>query len=253
MRANRAPKVLRDAKKWQKTAARGQMRYAREGDTVCVQWMDKKPVTVATTECNATSFDHCHRNSKDAQGHHVALQVKRPACVAAYNEYMGGVDIGDQHLASFELHRPSRRYWKAMFLHLLNLAVTQGYHLFSEYRNANPGAIKRVSTYGTNDFRLAVARQFADIAPDAAVPVALATRQRASSASSEVFNHMPGYDTYSNCRVCKKMSDKVQKTNVICSTCKQPNGHPVRLCFQPDRNCFQRYHSPECADLRNLP
>ena len=51
-----------------------------------------------------------------------------PNLIDAYNHHMGGVDIANQLRASYSAHnRRQKRYWKALFLWLLDLAVTNSY------------------------------------------------------------------------------------------------------------------------------
>ena len=47
-----------------------------------------------------------------------------------------------------------------------------------------------------------------------------------------------------NCKVCYELDKKQMKTPWQCSKCKIP------LCLQLDRNCFQKWHSSECDNLR---
>ena len=39
----------------------------------------------------------------------------KPCCIAAYNRYMGGVDISDRKIYHVSAERPSKRYWKKIF------------------------------------------------------------------------------------------------------------------------------------------
>ena len=36
---------------------------------------------------------------------------QKPKCIAAYNKYMGGVDISDRKVYHVSAERPSKRYW----------------------------------------------------------------------------------------------------------------------------------------------
>ena len=47
-----------------------------------------------------------------------------------------------------------------------------------------------------------------------------------------------------NCRLCYELDKKQLKTPWQCSKCKIP------LCVQLDRNCFQKWHTAACENLR---
>ena len=77
LRANRGPPgPIRQPKPWAKRVSRGDMRYVRDGNIFVIQWMDKKPVRVASTLHCATDSDMCVRNSRDHTAHHVQIEVR---------------------------------------------------------------------------------------------------------------------------------------------------------------------------------
>src|SRR5436190_17411664 len=53
-----------------------------------------------------------------------------PVAIDAYNHYMGGVDIANQHRAAFTtLQHQNHHYWKPLFYGLLDIALTNSYLL----------------------------------------------------------------------------------------------------------------------------
>ena len=64
---------------------------------------------------------------------------EKPNWVAAYNKYMGGVNISDRKIYHVSDERPSRRYWKKIFFKLLNR-----YELYR--RNTDAGQRERITT-----------------------------------------------------------------------------------------------------------
>ena len=54
----------------------------------------------------------------------------KPCCIAAYNRYMGGVDISDRKIYHVSAERPSKRYWKKIFFNLLDMALLNAYELY---------------------------------------------------------------------------------------------------------------------------
>lgn len=71
------------------------------------------------------------RKMKDpVTGNFVSRDVPQPAVVKAYNAFMGGVDKSDQYIAYHCLARKTACYWKTLFYHLLEVAVTNAYILY---------------------------------------------------------------------------------------------------------------------------
>ena len=51
-------------------------------------------------------------------------------CIAAYNKYMGGVDLSDRKIYHVSAERPSKRYWKKIFFNLLDMALFNSLELY---------------------------------------------------------------------------------------------------------------------------
>ena len=54
----------------------------------------------------------------------------KPKCIAAYNKYMGGVDISDRKVYHVSAERPSKRYWKKIFFNLIDVALLNAFELY---------------------------------------------------------------------------------------------------------------------------
>ena len=52
-----------------------------------------------------------------------------PLCIAAYNRYMGGVDLSDRKVYHVAPERSSRRYWKKIFFNIMDLSLLNAYEL----------------------------------------------------------------------------------------------------------------------------
>ena len=64
------------------------------------------------------------RRGRNNQGQYETLDLSLPSAIKAYNRFMGGVDISD-HLISFHrILRRTKKYWKTLFFHLLEVSVT---------------------------------------------------------------------------------------------------------------------------------
>ena len=231
------------------------MRYVRQGDSVCIQWRDCKPVTFVTTMHRATDEGaQCRRRVRNPDtGHHQQVNVQRPQAIADYNSFMGGVDVSDQMIGYYNCLRPTRRYWKTLFFHFIDIAAINARILRSKYREAHPAAIPRSRSYGHSDFVDALIRQLAGIPLNAEVPVTTLGRRSADSALAQRFNHQPAVgENLHNCKVCYQLTGQQKRTRVFCPDCKQ-NGKTTPLCFvvgRQVRNCFARWHSAEFDDFR---
>ena len=56
-------------------------------------WMDKKPVTMLSTLAQADATHTAQRRQRDG----LRVSVQCPDAVVLYNQYMAGVDKGDQY------------------------------------------------------------------------------------------------------------------------------------------------------------
>ena len=124
--------------KWGRKAERGDMRWARTDDILCLQWKDSKPVSMCSTFHCANDTTIARRNSKGKDGKYVRLELKKPKAVDDYNQNMGGVDRSDQLLASYDVLLKSYRWWKTLFFHMVDLAVVNSYILFQAVRERYP-------------------------------------------------------------------------------------------------------------------
>ena len=55
---------------------------------------------------------------------------QKPKCLAADNQYMGGVDISARKIYHVSHERPTKRYWKKVFFNVLDIALLSSYKLY---------------------------------------------------------------------------------------------------------------------------
>ena len=89
---------------------RGETVFCQRGDLVASAWMDKKPVHLLSTLAQADVTHTAQRKQKDGS----RISVQCPDAVVLYNQYMAGVDKGDQlrqyyRVSSFVPRLPSAR------------------------------------------------------------------------------------------------------------------------------------------------
>uniref|UniRef100_A0A668SDX1 PiggyBac transposable element-derived protein domain-containing protein n=1 Tax=Oreochromis aureus TaxID=47969 RepID=A0A668SDX1_OREAU len=111
---------------------RGSIRWIRDGDLLFVKWMDTREVSILSNIHTVYTGDTVLRWQKGEDGERRRVPVPRPAAVADYNRYMGGVDTSDQMLGTHSVHRKTRRWHITVFQHFLDIAVTNSYIIHKE-------------------------------------------------------------------------------------------------------------------------
>lgn len=121
------------------SVARGTGYYIREPTSpiVYVCWRDRECVTLISTAHPGHQEGTAKRRSKDSTGQCVTLDVPLPSVVKQYNTFMGGVDKSDQLISYHRMTRQTKRYWKTIFYHLFEVAVTNAFILFKLSRIAD--------------------------------------------------------------------------------------------------------------------
>ena len=106
---------------------RGAGFYVREPGAceVYVCWKDNDCVTVLSNCYPGHAEGTVKRRSKDQ-----ALQVPLPSTIKNYNKYMGGVDKSDQLIGYHRVLHQTKRYWKTLFYHLLEIGLTNAFVLY---------------------------------------------------------------------------------------------------------------------------
>ena len=109
----------------------------KEGDITgvkIIQWMDKRPVTLLTTFHDSSSLQTTRRTRHAENRQEI---ITKPAAIAEYNQFMGGVDKSDQFLSYYTLHHRTLKLWKRAAFHLLNLVCVNTYIIYCESRPRN--------------------------------------------------------------------------------------------------------------------
>lgn len=72
----------------------------------------------------------------------------KPMAIVHYNNCMSGVDLQDQMLAYYPVQRKTLRWYKKLFVHFLQMSLTNALHLYNRF-----SANKKLNLY---DFRLQI-------------------------------------------------------------------------------------------------
>ena len=198
----------------------GEMKSYKDGPVTGLKWFDKR-VVVALSTLHDESWTTVSRRSRLAPGG--TETISKPNMIDQYNKYMGGVDKADQLVQYYSFQHYSKKWWKRVFFHLLDLCLVNAYIVYTTTQTTHMSHM---------DFRLAVAADLIArsqaIVPDVPreashLPVRLIGR-----------DHFPEPGSKRDCRVCSRRDMKRKQTNYQCNTCKTP------LCVHP---CFRQYHT----------
>ena len=74
-------------------------------------WMDKKPVTMLSTLAQADATHTAQRRQRDG----LRVSVQCPDAVVLYNQYMAGVDKGDQYRQYYRVEQNASRTTSIFF------------------------------------------------------------------------------------------------------------------------------------------
>lgn len=216
---------------------RGEGRWMRDGDLVFVMWRDTKVVSVISTMHLATGNDTVERKIKDKDGHLVRKQVPIPPPIVEYNQHMGGVDLSDQLISYYNSLRKTKKYWRTLFLHFIDVMVTNAYILYSRHL---PEEERKKVTH--KKFREVLVTELCQEKGDPEAQLVSPQQQekvRAPHQLSFVDRDERGY-----CDLCRKLKLPRHRTRYKCTPCD------MYFCFEPDRNCFRKWHSYKCDHLR---
>ena len=130
---------------------RGEFAFRQSGNLLVTAWQDKKTVTIAATMFQPNATTMVQRRRKDGS----SMMVPCPESVVMYNQYMGGVDRGDQLRDYYHVRLKCVKNYKYIFWFLFEVAVTNAY-ILTHYTVAT-GTIKSQQTFKA--FRLRLATQ----------------------------------------------------------------------------------------------
>ena len=227
------PDSLKNVKALQRAGNRGDIRHVNANDVVYVQWLEKRVVTVLSTQHQATTRDDTSwRVKKD--GIWIEEPIRRPKAIADYNKFMGGVDAFDQLASTYRLLRRSKKSWKCMFYDLIEVATINSYLLMQEYKKEYPDAMLRPASYSQSEYRASLARQLAGIAAGEPPPLKLIGRKRRHQEIEDwqEEQHLPvAADARRNCALC----NVERKSSIAYTVCKNRDGKQhIFVCGQID-------------------
>jgi len=214
---------------------RGEGRWFRDGELVHILWRDTKVVCISSTFHRATGSEHVERRVKDRDGGLVRRKIPVPPAILDYNQQMGGVDLSDQFIGYYQTIHKTRKYWKTLFFHMIDVMVTNAFLLYREHM---PSTVKVTH----KKFRELLVTELCEGNED--------EQERLQSPQSQSHVRAPHQLSFLEredrqyCDLCKLLKKPRHRTRYLCTKCQK------YLCFEPDRNCFRRWHSSECDKFR---
>ncbi|KAK1784272.1 hypothetical protein P4O66_019984, partial [Electrophorus voltai] len=132
IRQNRVGFPKTSANDLPKKAARGEMRWIRDGPLMFVKWKDTRDVTMCSTVHKAYSGKTVQRRVRNESSTWSIQQFSVPDTVKAYNKFMGGVDLSDALIKYFSVMQKSRRWYMKLFLHFIDIVVVNSFIIQKE-------------------------------------------------------------------------------------------------------------------------
>ena len=124
---------------------------------MCLQWTDRKCVSMYSTLHRGQDFDFAMKNTKEKK------PVFRPKCVASRLQHLrGGVDLSDQMFRMYSVVSRTRKWWKTLFFHSFDIAVVKAYLTWKHSKPADL-ALRMADDYSRLDFRIDLAIQLAEL------------------------------------------------------------------------------------------
>ena len=90
--------------------------------------LDSKPVSLLSTAAGVTPLTIVERYDKDLKSRN---QLNFPGAFKIYNQYMGGVDLHDQHCSDMKLQIGGKKWTWAVLCRIIQSALTNGLILYN--------------------------------------------------------------------------------------------------------------------------
>lgn len=106
------------------------------------KWRDKRHVLYISTEHGDEMMETTSKRG---------CVVQKPMAIVYYNNFMSGIDLQDQMLAYYPVQRKTLRWYKKLFVHMLQMSLSNAFYLYNKY-----SAFDKMSLY---DFRMKILEQ----------------------------------------------------------------------------------------------
>uniref|UniRef100_W5N8P6 Si:dkey-19f4.2 n=1 Tax=Lepisosteus oculatus TaxID=7918 RepID=W5N8P6_LEPOC len=217
-----------------KKAERGSLRWIRSGELLFTKWMDTRVVTMCSTIHKAYSGETVQRKVKKPDGSSQVQAIPIPDTVKDYSRHMGGVGLSDALIQYYILAHKTRKWYKKLFFHFIDIAVVNSFLLHKElaesqsfqaltHKKFREELCKQLGSVGVEEQQEASTSTAAGCFPIAISQGQVVDPSRKTTIGRKI------------CVVCAKKKHKI-KTPWKCERCD------VALCLIVDRNCFREWH-----------
>ena len=141
-----------------------------------------------------------------------------PLAFMSFNLNMGGNDSGDSLRSRITTHQKSKKWWRALFFYVIDLAIVATFKIIKNTDNKG----KRYTT------RVAATK----IVEQILYPVQIQKKKRKVYSVNEFFHLPEESEKYKRCVKCSA-ENKRKETKLFCPDCQ------VGLCV----SCYATYHS----------
>lgn len=191
---------------------------------LATRWKDTKDVLLMSN-CHGATTGLAKRTLKTGD----KTEIECPDAIIFYNKFMGGVDLADQKVSTYDLDRKSAKWWRKVFYKLLMSAVVNSWIIFNEIQNKKNPLL---------NFLVPLAEQLIELGRSGT-----RMKRRLSGRSGRhsnrrlgmmnVGDHLPKQiATRRRCHRCSQAKKEV-RTKTICVACDIP------LC----KECFLVFHT----------
>lgn len=132
VRSNRIAGCPLENYKTMKSKGRGHFDYAVdiENNIVVTKWFDNKVVHVISNYIGPHPIDCVKRWSVSQKE---KMDVPRPASIAEYNSYMGGIDLHDMIVELYRVNIKVRRFYLRIIYHLIDMCVVNAWLIYRRH------------------------------------------------------------------------------------------------------------------------
>ena len=223
------PQLVKDqfAELSPESTPRGTGAYVRDGNLVYSIWKDTKCIMVLSSQHPGHSEGTVVRNWSDNKGQRQRGDVPVPVSVYNYNQYMGGVDRSDQLIKYYNVLRQTKKYWKTLFFHCIDIAAINAHIMNKEIVD------KPLSQYL---FRESLVRSLCGVRTIHIPRLSLQGGRQSSSGIN--VDHRPVRIELRQqlCVYCKIVHKVKRRTTTKCRECEVP------LCCRARDCCAQWHH-----------
>lgn len=199
----------------------------KKNETICQyaegvligKWKDKRVVTYISTEFENDMVQVINKRGE---------QKTKPKPIVFYNAHMKGVDRGDQMLSYYPCERKTIRWYKKIFIHILQMTTNNSWYFFNMHRERN-----KMPMY---NFRMELIQSLLPPKLPMLPNVTTPSRNRPNHTLTQFEERdIKGDRIRKRCRSCYKQGKKIKRTTYTCSACPDKPG----LC---PKKCFDDFH-----------